>query len=94
MTIDTNQPAFEHAAHRANGDTARAENLKVLAELSASANRSQQAEHIRGIVAATMAHLAADATLAAKDSAAQWQQWALGLTDDLALDLAAPAVNS
>jgi hypothetical protein len=52
------------------------------------ANRSQQADHIRGIVAATMAHLAADATPATGDSAAQWQKWALGLSDDLV-----PAVN-
>ena len=94
MTIDTNAPTAEHAAHRAIGDAAKAQNLKALAELSASANRSQQADHIRGIVAATMAHLAADATLAARDSAAQWQQWALGLSDSLHPDLLEPAANA
>ena len=88
MTIDTNAPAAEHAAHRAIGAPAKAENLKVLEEISATANPSQQADHIRGIVAATMAHLAADATPATGDSAAQWQKWALGLSDDLV-----PAVN-
>jgi hypothetical protein len=88
MTIDTNAPAAEHAAHRAIGAPAKAENLKVLEEISATANRSQQADHIRGIVAAMMAHLAADATPATGDRAAQWQKWALGLSDDLV-----PAVN-
>jgi hypothetical protein len=88
MTIDTNAPADEHAAHRAIGAPAKAENLKAPAALSATANPSQQADHIRGIVAATMAHLAADATAATGDSAAQWQEWALGLSDDLV-----PAVN-
>ena len=83
MTIDTNAPAAEHAAHRAIGGPAKAENLKALAELATTANLSQQADHIRGIVAATMAHRAADATAATGDSAAQWQQWALGLSDDL-----------
>jgi hypothetical protein len=66
------------AAQRAIGTTAKAENLKALAELSAS----QRAEHIRGIVATTMAHLALDATSATRDAAAQWQQWALGLSTD------------
>jgi hypothetical protein len=88
MTIDTNAPAAEHAAHRAIGAPAKVENLQALKELSATANWSQQADHIRGIVAATMAHLAPDATPATGDSAAQWQKWALGLSDDLV-----PAVN-
>ena len=83
MNIDTNAPATEHAAHRAIGAPAKAQNLKVLEEISATANPSQQADHIRGIVAVTMAHLAADATAATGDSAAQWQEWALGLSDDL-----------
>ena len=83
MNIDANATAAEHAAHRAIGASAKAENLVALAELSATANPSQQADHIRGIVAVTMAHLAADAMLATGDSAAQWQEWALGLSDDL-----------
>jgi hypothetical protein len=88
MPIDTNAATAEHAAHRAIGASAMAQNLMALEELSATANPSQQADHIRGIVAATMAHLATDATAATGDSAAQWQKWALGLSDDLV-----PAVN-
>ena len=87
MTIDTNTADAEHAAYRAIGDSAKAENLKAHAELSATADRGEQADHIRGIVAATMAQLAADATPATRDSAAQWQKWALALSDAL------PAVN-
>jgi hypothetical protein len=87
MTIDTSAATAEHAAYRAIGDFAKAENLKALAELSATADRGEQADHIRGIVAATMAQLAADATPATRDSAAQWQKWALALSDTL------PAVN-
>jgi hypothetical protein len=49
----------------------------------------QQADHIRGVVATTIAHLAVDATAATRDSAAQWQQWALGLSNAL-LPVAAP----
>jgi hypothetical protein len=95
MTTDTNADmnaaSAECAAHRAIGAAAKAQNLKALAELSATADSSQQADHIRGIVAATMAHLAADATAATRDSAAQWQTWALGLSDALVLDLPAAA---
>jgi len=80
--IDTNRAA-EHAASRAIGAAAKAENLKALAELSATANPGEQADHIRGIVAVTMAQIGADATPATRDSAAQWQAWALALSDAL-----------
>jgi hypothetical protein len=40
-----------------------------------------------------MAHLAADATVATRDSAAQWQAWALGLSDTLLVDTPASAGN-
>ena len=94
MTIDTNQTAAaEHAAHQALGAAAKAENLKVLAELAATADRHQQAAHIRGIVAATMAHLAADVTSATRDNAAQWQAWALGLSDELVVETAARVLH-
>jgi len=94
MTID-NHPAVaaEHAAHEANGDAAKADNLKGLAELAHTADRHQQAAHIRGIVATTMAHLAADVTAATRESAAQWQAWALGLSDALLLEPPAPALR-
>lgn len=81
MTIDTHAAAAEHAARLALGDAAKAANLKALADLDATASASQQADHIRGVVAATMSQLAADATPATRDSAAQWQKWALGLSD-------------
>jgi hypothetical protein len=94
MTIDTNQTAAaEHAAHLALGAAAKAENLKGLAELAATADRHQQAAHIRGIVATTMARLAADVTPATRESAAQWQTWALGLSDELVLDTSAPVLH-
>ena len=85
MTIDS----AEHAAYQAIRAVAKAENLKALAELSATANRGEQADHIRGVVAATMAQLAVGATPATRDSAAQWQKWALALSDALP----APAIN-
>lgn len=83
MTNDTNAAAAERAAHRANGDAAKADNLHALAQLGASADSAQQAAHIRGIVATTIGHLSANATAATRASAAQWQQWALGLSDAL-----------
>jgi hypothetical protein len=83
MNDDTHAALAERAARQANGDAARADALKALAELDDTADRAQQAAHIRGIVATTMAHLAADATPATRDSAAQWQAWALGVSDDL-----------
>lgn len=93
MTNDTNAATAERAAYRANGDAAKADNLKALAGLRATANSTQQADHIRGIVATTIAHLAADATAATRDSAAQWQQWALGLSEALLVTLPAPAME-
>jgi hypothetical protein len=91
MTTDT--ALAERTAHHANGATAKAENLKALAALSATANPSQQAAHIRGIVATTMAHLSAEATAATRNSAAQWETWALGLSNALEPDRLEPAVN-
>jgi hypothetical protein len=79
MSSEANAKTAECAAHRAIGATAKAENLKALAELSASTDSSHQADHIRGVVATTMAHLALDASSATRNSAAQWQKWALAL---------------
>ena len=87
MTNDTHAGIAECAATHAMGSTAKADNLKALADLSASADSTQRADHIRGIVATTMAHLAADATAATRESAAQWQAWALGLSDALLGDV-------
>ena len=46
------------------------------------------AEHIRGMVAATMGHLPADASETTRNNAAHWQQWALAVADGVALPLA------
>jgi hypothetical protein len=83
MTDTHTALAHERAARHANGDAAKALNISALADLKATADIAQQAAHIRGIVATTMAHLAADATAATRESAAQWEQWALGLSDAL-----------
>jgi hypothetical protein len=93
MINDTNAAAAERAACLANGNAAKADNLRVLAELGASADSAAQADHIRGVVAMTIAHLAADATAATRDSAAQWQQWALGLSNALLVKLPVPATK-
>lgn len=79
MTHQYDASPAEQAAVLANGSAAKADNLKALADVAANASQQQQADHIRGIVATTMAHIAADASRATRDSAAQWQQWALGL---------------
>jgi hypothetical protein len=47
------------------------------------ANESHIAEHIRGMVAATMGNLSIQASVAVRDDAEQWQQWAVGVADSL-----------
>lgn len=71
----------QQAAQNALATAAMEENLKALAELAESAGKHQQEEHIRGIVATTIAHLSSDATAATRELAAQWKAWALGLAD-------------
>jgi hypothetical protein len=65
-------------AERATGAEAKAENARQIASLSSFASSGQQAEHIRGLVATTMAHLSKQASPATLENAAQWQTWALG----------------
>jgi hypothetical protein len=71
----------EQFAQNALQSAAMEKNLLALAELAQSADRHQQGEHIRGIVATTIAHLSSDATAATRELAAQWRAWALGLAD-------------
>lgn len=71
----------EQTVQDALRSTAMEQNLKAVAELAISADRGQQGEHIRGIVATTIAHLSSDATTATRELAAQWRAWALGLAD-------------
>lgn len=61
------------------------ENTKQIASLSDDANEAQIAEHIRGMVAATMGHPSIHASDTGKSDAEQWKQWALGVADGLEL---------
>jgi hypothetical protein len=78
--MNTGPVAAEVASLRAMSTDAREDNCKEVADLPVDGQ--QKAEHIRGLVAATMAHLAADATATTRDNAAQWQGWALALAVD------------
>ena len=75
------------SAEHAVGPEAMADNAKHAAELSTFASGEQRAEHIRGMVAATMGQISIHATVATRDHAKEWQAWALGLADgsDLAV---------
>ncbi len=65
-------------------DQAKAENLSRIAELSEDADEAYVAAHIRGMVAATMGHLSADAPAITRKNAEQWQDWAQGVADGVA----------
>ena len=60
-------------------------NNEQIAALRQEANESQIAEHIRGMVAATMSNLSTQASATNRNDAEQWQQWALGVADGLEL---------
>jgi hypothetical protein len=78
-------PAQEAAAAlQAITVEAKAENLGRVAELSEGADEAHVAEHIRGMVAATMGHLSADALAITPNNAELWQEWALGVADGVA----------
>jgi hypothetical protein len=72
------------AALQAITGHAKAENLSRVAELSEGTDEAHVAEHIRGMGAATMGHLSADAPAITRDNAEQWQDWALGVADGVA----------
>jgi hypothetical protein len=59
------------------------EGLQQIAILREDTNEAHIAEHIRGMVAATMGFLASDASDATLKSAEQWQGWALGVADGI-----------
>ena len=90
MNTDSNamarpSPAQEaDAALEAISGDAKAENLRRVAELSSDSDEGHVAEHIRGMVAATMGNLPADAPAVTRDHAGQWQDWALGVADGVA----------
>jgi hypothetical protein len=90
MNTDSNSmarpsPAQEaYASLQAITSQAKAENLSRVAELSEGTDEAHVAAHIRGMVAATMGHLSADAPAVTRNNAEQWQDWAMGVADGIA----------
>ena len=70
-------------AELANEPDAKAQNRAQIAALSDCADGPQQAEHIRGMVAATVAQISVHASSITRENAERWQTWALGLADGL-----------
>jgi hypothetical protein len=83
MNDDQQMTLAEQSARAALESHALEGNLKAVAVLAESANPGQQAEHIRGVVATTMAHCSAEASASAHAHAAKWRTWALGLIEEL-----------
>jgi hypothetical protein len=77
MQIDTTSPAALIQA-----------GTEQIATLRDDTNEGHIAEHIRGMVAATMGNLSTQASDATRNEAQQWQQWALGVADGLEMPLA------
>jgi hypothetical protein len=73
----------EQSARAALESHAMEGNLKAVAVLAESASPLHQAEHIRGVVAATMAHYSSEASAATHAHAAKWRAWALSLVEGL-----------
>jgi len=88
-TTDSTSPLVlaneAEAALRAITVETKEESAKQIAVLRDDANEGHIAEHIRGMVAATMANLSSHASAVTLDNAAHWQQWALGVADGLDL---------
>jgi hypothetical protein len=59
------------------------EGTEQIAGLRDDANEGQVADHIRGMVAATMGILSIQASVTTRNDAEQWQQWALGVAEGL-----------
>jgi hypothetical protein len=97
MNTDSNSMARPSPAQEADAalhaitGQAKAANLSRIAELSQSTDDAHVAEHIRGMVAATMGHLSADAPAITRNNAEQWQDWALGVADGVARTVPAAA---
>ena len=78
-------------AELANEPDAKAQNRAQIAALSDCADGPQKAEHIRGLVAATVAQISVHANSITRENAARWQTWALGLADGLEQSSLAPS---
>ena len=72
------------AAERACTAQAKAENVVQVAALSDGVDQAHVNEHIRGLVAVTMAHLSVTASVATVGNSEHWQDWALGVADGVA----------
>jgi len=59
------------------------ENIRQVEALSEWANGSQQAEHLRGIVAANLASMPVDVGAEDRENAQRRETWALGLASRL-----------
>ena len=71
------------AAEQALNPQAQTDTLKHLADMASDTSPQQQAEHIRSMVAISLAHLSAHASAATRAYAERWQAWALGLASQL-----------
>ena len=85
MNIDTTcSSTADHGAAlalQAITAEAKAENAKQIAALSVGTDASHVADHIRGMVAATMAHVSSHASTTTRANTELWQQWALGIAE-------------
>lgn len=77
-----------NAALRATTARTKQEGEKQIAALHGDADAGHIAEHIRGMVAATMANLSVQASGVTRNHAEHWQQWALGIADGAELTVA------
>jgi len=71
------------AALRATTIEAKAENTRQVTALADAAAESHVAEHIRGLVAWTVAHVSTNASAATREHTEHWQQWALDVADSV-----------
>ncbi len=60
---------------------AKAANLIQVAALNDGVDQARVAEHIRSLIAVTMAHLSVNASVATVGHAEHWQDWVLGVAD-------------
>ncbi len=76
------------AATRATSALARDEGTQQIDALRDDANGRYIAEHIRGMVAATMGNLSIHASETTRGHAEHWRQWALDTADGLTIPAA------
>lgn len=90
-TLTAPTPAQQaDAAQYAITIEAKTENTKQVAELTDGTPGTHIAEHIRGMVASTVAHVSLNTSATTQADAQLWQQWALGVAD--AVERGVPAV--